>query len=189
MNRNDHSAGTAGELVYVGLGSNEGDREAQLVAALTALARIDAVSVVACSSLYESAPVGPPQPRYLNAVVALACELPPQRLLGILKQIERDLGRARPGPGTERWGPRPIDLDILLWDGLVVADPNLQVPHLELHKRRFALEPLSEVAPSALHPVLGETVQQLLQRLAPQDVQRREATQWPEAPPPPPTVQ
>jgi 2-amino-4-hydroxy-6-hydroxymethyldihydropteridine diphosphokinase len=175
---NDHSAG---ELVYVGLGSNVGDREAQLVAALTALARIDAVSVVGCSSLYESAPVGPPQPRYLNAVVALACDLPPQRLLGILQQIERDLGRAA---SAERWGPRPIDLDILLWGSAVVADPNLQVPHLELHKRRFALEPLSEVAPAALHPVLGETVQELLRQLAPQDVQRREATQWPEAPPP-----
>ena len=184
MNPTDHSADAASELVYVGLGSNEGDREAQLVAALTALARIDAVSVVSCSSLYESAPVGPPQPRYLNAVVALACDLPPQRLLAILKQIERDLGRAPPGPGRERWGPRPIDLDILLWGGVVVADPNLQVPHLELHKRRFALEPLSEVAPAALHPVLGETVRELLQRLAPQDVQRREATQWPEAPPP-----
>jgi 2-amino-4-hydroxy-6-hydroxymethyldihydropteridine diphosphokinase len=180
---NDHSAS---ELVYVGLGSNVGDREAQLVAALTALARIDAVPVVGCSSLYESAPVGPPQPRYLNAVVALACDLPPQRLLGILKQIERDLGRP---PSAERWGPRPIDLDILLWGSAVVADPNLQVPHLELHKRRFALEPLSEVAPAALHPVLGETVQQLLQHLAPQDVQRREATQWPEAPPPTPTEQ
>ena len=179
---NDHSSGTLGAgLVYIGLGSNEGDREAQLVAALTALARIDAVSVVACSSLYESAPVGPPQPRYLNAVVALACDLPPQRLLVILKQIERDLGRA---PRGERWGPRPIDLDILLWDGAVVADPNLQVPHLELHKRRFALEPLSEVAPEILHPVLGETVRELLRQLAPQDVQRHAATQWPEAPPP-----
>lgn len=168
-------------LVYIGLGSNEGDREAKLVAALRALAHIDAVSVVGCSSLYESAPVGPPQPRYLNAVVALACDLEPQRLLAILKQIERDLGRE---PSAARWGPRPIDLDILLWDGVVVADPNLQVPHLELHKRRFALEPLSEVAPEVLHPVLGETVQHLLRQLSPQDVQRHEATQWPEAPPP-----
>jgi len=176
VNPIDHSG-----LVYIGLGSNEGDREAKLVAALRALAHIDAVSVVGCSSLYESAPVGPPQPRYLNAVVALACELEPQRLLGILKQIERDLGRER---GGARWGPRAIDLDILLWDGVVVADPNLQVPHLELHKRRFALEPLSEVAPEVLHPVLGETVQHLLRHLSPQDVQRHEATRWPEAPPP-----
>jgi 2-amino-4-hydroxy-6-hydroxymethyldihydropteridine diphosphokinase len=163
--------------VYVGLGSNEGDREAQLVSALEAMSRIDAVAVLRCSSLFESAPVGPPQPHYLNAVVALECGLPPQRLLCILKQIERDLGRS---PGGQRWGPRPIDLDILLWEGEVVADPNLQVPHLELHKRRFALEPLFELAPQAEHPVLGMTVAELLSQLAPQDVRRCEATQWPE---------
>lgn len=163
--------------VYVGLGSNEGDREAQLVSALEALSRIDAVAVLRCSSLFESAPVGPPQPRYLNAVVALECGLPPQRLLCILKQIEKDLGRRSEGP---RWGPRPIDLDILLWEGEIVADPNLQVPHLELHKRRFALEPLAELAPEAEHPVLGMSVVELLAQLAPQDVQRCPATQWPE---------
>jgi 2-amino-4-hydroxy-6-hydroxymethyldihydropteridine diphosphokinase len=163
--------------VYVGLGSNEGDREAQLVSALEAMSRIDAVAVLRCSSLFESAPVGPPQPHYLNAVVALECALPPQRMLCILKQIERDLGRQHGGP---RWGPRPIDLDLLLWEGEVVADPNLQVPHLELHKRRFALEPLSELAPDAEHPVLGMTVTELLTQLAPQDVRRCEATWWPE---------
>lgn len=166
--------------VYVGLGSNEGDREAHLVSALEALSRIDAVAVLQCSSLFDSAPVGPPQPRYLNAVVALECCLPPQRLLAILQRIEHDLGRRRTGA---RWGPRPIDLDILLWDGMLIADSNLQVPHLELHKRRFALEPLAEIAPEAVHPVLGVTVQELLGRLAPQDVRKREATQWPEASP------
>jgi 2-amino-4-hydroxy-6-hydroxymethyldihydropteridine diphosphokinase len=163
--------------VYVGLGSNQGDREAQLVSALEAMSLIDAVAVLGCSSLFESAPVGPPQPYYLNAVVALECSLPPQRLLGILKQIERDLGRA---PGGPRWGPRPIDLDLLLWEGEVVADPNLQVPHLELHKRRFALEPLAELAPEAEHPVLGMTVAELLTQLAPQEVRRCAATCWPE---------
>jgi len=165
--------------VYVGLGSNEGDREAQLVSALDALARIDAVAVLRCSSLFESAPVGPPQPRYLNAVVELECTLPAQRLLCILQQIEKDLGRL---PRETRWGPRPIDLDILLWEGEIVADPHLQVPHLELHKRRFALEPLVELAPEVDHPVLGLSVAQLLAQLAPQDVQRRESTQWPETP-------
>jgi 2-amino-4-hydroxy-6-hydroxymethyldihydropteridine diphosphokinase len=165
------------DTVYVGLGSNEGDREAHLVAALTALSRIDAVAVLSCSSLFDSAPVGPPQPRYLNAVVALECGLSPQRLLCILQQIEKDLGRQR----ELRWGPRTIDLDILLWEGQVVADPNLQVPHLELHKRRFALEPLAELAPEQKHPVLGVTVKELLGKLAPQDVRRSEATWWPEA--------
>ncbi|AGC47816.1 2-amino-4-hydroxy-6-hydroxymethyldihydropteridine pyrophosphokinase [Myxococcus stipitatus DSM 14675] len=164
-------------LVYVGLGSNEGDRESHLVAALTALSRIDAVAVLHCSSLFDSAPVGPPQPRFLNAVVALECDLSPQRLLCILQQIEKDLGRKR----EVRWGPRTIDLDILFWEGQVVADPHLQVPHLELHKRRFALEPLVELAPDLLHPVLGMSVKELLGKLAPQDVRRSEATWWPEA--------
>ena len=166
--------------VYVGLGSNEGDREGHLVAALEALSRIDAVAVLRCSPLFDSAPVGPPQPRYLNAVVELECGLPPSRLLTILQRIEQDLGRRRDG---SRWGPRPIDLDILLWDGEVVAEPNLQVPHLELHKRRFALEPLVELAPDLKHPVLGVTVRELLTCLAPQDVRRLSATQWPEASP------
>jgi 2-amino-4-hydroxy-6-hydroxymethyldihydropteridine diphosphokinase len=166
--------------VYVGLGSNEGDREAHLVAALQALSRIDAVAVLRCSSLFDSAPVGPSQPRFLNAVVALDCGLPPLRLLTILQRIEQDLGRRRDGT---RWGPRPIDLDILVWDGEVVAEPYLQVPHLELHKRRFALEPLVELAPGLQHPVLGVTVEELLSQLAPQDVRRLMATQWPEASP------
>nr|WP_225937756.1 2-amino-4-hydroxy-6-hydroxymethyldihydropteridine diphosphokinase [Myxococcus sp. RHSTA-1-4] len=159
------------------MGSNEGDREGHLVDALTALSRIDAVAVLRCSSLFDSAPVGPPQPRYLNAVVALECGLSPQRLLGILQQIEKDQGRRR----EVRWGPRPIDLDILFWEGQVVADPHLQVPHLELHKRRFALEPLAELAPHLVHPVLGVTVKELLGKLAPQDVRRSEASFWPEA--------
>jgi 2-amino-4-hydroxy-6-hydroxymethyldihydropteridine diphosphokinase len=165
--------------VYVGLGSNEGDREGYLVAALEALSRIDAVVVLGCSPLFDSAPVGPPQPRYLNAVVALDCGLPPQRLLTILQRIEQDLGRRR----GMRWGPRPIDLDILLWEGEVVADANLQVPHLELHKRRFALEPLVELAPDVKHPVLGVPVKELLSRLDPQDVRRLSATQWPDLSP------
>jgi 2-amino-4-hydroxy-6-hydroxymethyldihydropteridine diphosphokinase len=166
--------------VYVGLGSNEGDRERHLVTALEALSRIDAVAVLRCSSLFDSAPVGPPQPRYLNAVVALDCGLSAQRLLTILQRIELDLGRRR---DAVRWGPRTIDLDILLWDGEVIADANLQVPHLELHKRRFALEPLVELAPDLKHPVLGTSMKELLTRLDPQDVRRLSATQWPEASP------
>jgi 2-amino-4-hydroxy-6-hydroxymethyldihydropteridine diphosphokinase len=165
--------------VYVGLGSNEGNRESYLVAALEALSSIDAVAVLRCSSLFDSEAVGPPQPRYLNAVVALECGLPPQRLLTILQRIEQDLGRRR----SVRRGPRPIDLDILLWEAEVVADANLQVPHLELHKRRFALEPLVELAPDLKHPVLGVTVRDILARLGPQDVRRLPATQWPESSP------
>jgi 2-amino-4-hydroxy-6-hydroxymethyldihydropteridine diphosphokinase len=154
--------------VYIGLGSNLGDREHNLLSAVDALRRTDMVAVRRCSSIYESAPVGPPQPRFLNAVVELQCNLPAVRLLSLLKQVEQDLGRQR----RKKWGPREIDLDILLWDGEVVAEPNLQVPHLELHKRRFALEPLCELVPEALHPVTGERVRDLLSRLSPQDVVR-----------------
>ena len=151
--------------VYIGLGSNLGDREANLFSAVDALRRIDTVAVRRCSSMYEAAPVGPPQPRFLNAVVELDCELPPLRLLALLKQVERDLGRQR----RKRWGPREIDLDILLWEGEVIAEPSLQVPHLELHKRRFCLEPLCELAPDVRHPVTGEAMQELLDKLAQQD--------------------
>lgn len=160
--------------VYIGLGSNVGDREGQLARAVGCLGLIDAVAVLRRSSLYDSAPVGPTQPRYLNAVVELECGLEPQRLLAILKQIETDLGRT---PG-QRWGPRAVDLDILLWQDRVVADGNLQVPHVELHNRRFVLEPLCELAPGAMHPVLGETAEQMLSRLRAQDVVRIDSQRW-----------
>ena len=161
-------------LVYIGLGSNEGDRERNLCAAVEAVRRIDAVAVLRRSALYDSAPIGPPQPRYLNAVIELECGLPPQRLLAILKHIEAELGRR----ASRRWGPRAIDLDILLWDTEVIADANLQVPHLELHKRRFVLEPLAELAPELRHPVLGLSIQEALRRLEPQDVQRHPGETW-----------
>lgn len=164
------------DTVYVGLGSNEGDREAHLVAALESLSRIDAVAVLHTSSLYESAPIGPAQPRYLNAAVALACDLAPQRLLAICKHIERERGRTRGGP---RWGPRPLDLDILLWEERVIADATLQVPHLQVHKRRFALQPLLELCPDLRHPILGRTVSELLAALEPQDVLPHESPHWP----------
>ncbi|MGA9521889.1 MAG: 2-amino-4-hydroxy-6-hydroxymethyldihydropteridine diphosphokinase [Myxococcaceae bacterium] len=152
--------------VYIGLGSNLGDREANLFAAVDALRRVDMFAVSRCSSLYESAPVGPTQPRFLNAVVELSCCCEPLRLLSLLKQIERDLGRQR----RKRWGPREIDLDILLWDDQVIAEPTLQIPHLELHKRRFALEPLCELAPDLRHPITGVLIKNLLGKLEPQDV-------------------
>jgi 2-amino-4-hydroxy-6-hydroxymethyldihydropteridine diphosphokinase len=163
------------ESVYIGLGSNQGDREGFLRQAVSALGSIDAAAVLGCSSLYDSAPVGPPQPRFLNAVVHLECGLSPQRLLTILKQIEQDLGRKQNVP---RWSERAIDLDILLWDGRLIADANLQIPHLELHKRRFALEPLCELAPNIHHPLLGVRVTELLRNLGPQDVIRLESEQW-----------
>jgi 2-amino-4-hydroxy-6-hydroxymethyldihydropteridine diphosphokinase len=163
------------DSVFIGLGCNLGDRERQLLRAVESLSRIDAVAVLRRSSLYDTAPVGPPQPRFLNAVVEIDSGLQPQPLFAILKQIERDLGRER----REKWAPRPIDLDILLWDDRLVADANLQVPHLELHKRRFVLEPLCELAPERRHPILHETIERLLARLPAQDVVRVSSSAWP----------
>lgn len=171
------------ETVYIGLGSNLGEREENLLAAHRALGRIDAAQVARRSSIFESVAVGPPQPPYLNAVVELECALEPRPLLAILKEIERELGRP-PGSGT-RWGPRTIDLDILLWDRRVVADPDLQVPHLEMHKRRFVLEPLAELAPEATHPLTGKRVAEMLRAVqslsgrAEQRVMRFDSSHWP----------
>lgn len=167
------------ETVYIGMGSNLGEREQLLARALERLQQIDAVAVRRASSLYDSAPVGPDQPRFLNAVVELECGLPPRRLLAIFKRIEAEMGRSK---GGVRWGPRTIDLDILLWEGRVVAEPQLQVPHIELHRRRFALEPLAELAPNALHPLFGCSVKTLMTKLTPQDVYRLEHPDWPLVP-------
>jgi 2-amino-4-hydroxy-6-hydroxymethyldihydropteridine diphosphokinase len=162
------------ERVYIGLGSNMGDREDALCRAVEALSRIDAVAVLRRSSLYDTAPIGPAQSRFLNAVVEIEAGLLPQRLFGILKQIEKDLGRM----DSKRWAPRPIDLDILLWEGRLIAEPNLQVPHLEMHQRRFALEPLCELAAKLRHPVLDASMAELLLRLPPQDVVRVTSPVW-----------
>lgn len=131
-------------MIYVvGLGSNLGDREANLLAAERLLAARHDVEVEARSALYATPPVGPPQPDYLNSALRLRTELAPQALLEVLLEAERRLGRVR----TERWGPRIIDLDILYWAGGVVDEPRLQVPHPRLTERSFALAPLLDVAP------------------------------------------
>lgn len=154
---------------YLGLGSNLGDRERHLAQAVRLLSRAPGVTLLARSSLWESAPMGPPQPDYLNAVVEIETDLPPNHLLKACKDIERELGRLPDGP---RWGPRTVDIDLLLAE-IIVAEPHLQVPHLELHKRAFALLPLCELAPPhAAHPVLGRKLQELLAGLPDQQVRR-----------------
>lgn len=163
------------ERVHIGLGSNLGDREEQLVRAVDAIRCIDGVAICGFSSLYESAPLGPSQPRFLNAVIELECDVAPLRLLSILQRIEAEQGRTR----ETRWGPRTLDLDVLLWGKTIVAEPNLQVPHLALHKRRFALLPLLELAPDARHPVLEQPLRELLAALEPQDVVPHPSDLWP----------
>ena len=145
---------------YVGLGANLGDREESIRRAVALVDELGGVSVVGVSSLRETEPWGPvEQPRYLNGAVAVETDLPPRELLDALLDVERRLGRAR--DDEVRWGPRTIDLDLLLYGDEVVDEPGLQVPHPRLHERRFALEPLAELDPTLEIPGRGP-VQTLL---------------------------
>ncbi len=146
---------------YVGLGANLGDRAATLTRAIELLGERPGIVVVAVSSFRETDPVGfLDQPRFLNAAVALDTALAPTALLALL-EVEQDLGRVRTG---QRYGPRTVDLDLLLMDDLTVAEPGLDLPHPRLHERVFALEPLVELDPSLVVPGHG-TVSQLLEQL------------------------
>ena len=144
-------------FAYIGLGSNLGDRRAIIAAALELL-RPRRVSAI-----LETEPVGKTdQPRFLNAVAEIETDLPPPDLLGRLLDVERGLGRVR-GADAPRWGPRLIDLDLLLYGDEQVRSESLRVPHPELHRRRFVLEGLSELCPERSVPGLGRTVRELLE--------------------------
>ena len=152
----------SGMRAYVGVGANLGDREATISRAVALLDEAEGVDVVEASTLVETEPWGPvPQPPFLNGAIGVETELEPSALLEVLLDVERALGRVRDG---ERWGPRTIDLDLLLYGEIVVDEPGLTVPHPRLVERRFALEPLAELAPDALVPGRG-TVSELLEAL------------------------
>jgi len=137
---------------FVGIGSNLGDREANLRSAIELLSAEDGIEVVAVSEVRETEPVGPvDQGPFLNGVVQVKTALPPVELLERLLSVESRLGRVR----TERWGPRTIDLDLLLYGSERVDEPGLTVPHPRLHERRFALEPLLDLDPTLEIPELG----------------------------------
>lgn len=145
---------------FIGLGSNLGDRKANIAEAIARAAELPETRIVRKSSLYESEPHGNAKTWFVNAVVELETEFAANELLKKLKAIEEAMGRKR--VKGKRWGSRIIDLDILFFDGEVLNTRTLKVPHPELAKRKFVLLPLAEVAPQLQHPELGQTISQIL---------------------------
>lgn len=160
------------ERVYIGLGSNLAGPAEQLRAALAALQAVPHTRLVTVSSFYDSEPLGPAdQPRYVNAVAALDSALEPLELLDALQMIEREQGRVRK---AERWGPRTLDLDILLFGNRQLHGERLTVPHYHLHARPFVLYPLAEIAPGLRLPD-GRSLDELLAACPLQGLHRRAA--------------
>ena len=155
--------------VYLGLGSNIGNPAGRLTAAVLALAK-EGVRILKTSALYKTEPVGlSAQPWFINQVLEADTEASPCALLALAKKIERYGGR-RPGP---RNGPRSIDIDILLMDGVILRTETLTIPHERMAERRFVLAPLAEIAPRLVHPILGKTIRILLRDCPDRSVVRR----------------
>jgi 2-amino-4-hydroxy-6-hydroxymethyldihydropteridine diphosphokinase len=148
---------------YIALGSNLGEREKNIHAALEQLKLTDDVKVVAISSLLDNAAIGGPadSPRFLNAAARLETTLGSHALLNRLMEIEKDLGRTR----RTKWEPRAIDLDLLLYGDQIISSQELIVPHPLMHERRFVLQPLAEIAADVVHPMLQMTIEGLLGNL------------------------
>lgn len=160
---------------YIGLGSNLGDREGQIRAALEAIADLPDTDLVRVSSLYDTEPAGEvDQPNFLNAAALLDTELEPRQLLWNLLLIEKRLGRVR----TQPWGPRTIDLDLLLYGDEIIEEDDLRVPHPEIIRRSFVLVPLVELDPRLVHPGTGETMAAHLNRLGARPLVKRGTLSW-----------
>ncbi|GAB5339597.1 MULTISPECIES: 2-amino-4-hydroxy-6-hydroxymethyldihydropteridine diphosphokinase [Pseudomonas] len=146
------------DRIYIGMGSNLAAPDQQLRSAVEALALLPGTSVAGVSAFYQSDSLLPGQPRYTNAVAALDSCLAPLEMLDALQAIENDQGRER----LERWGPRTLDLDILLFGDRLIDEPRLKVPHYQMHLRAFVLYPLAELAPTHLQLPNGQTLSELL---------------------------
>lgn len=147
---------------YIGFGSNIGNRLSFIRNALHVLSQTDGITVKEISSLYETEPVGnEDQGKFLNGVVAIETHLSPQTLLTTLKVIETKVGRRH----RKRWGPREIDLDVLIYGEMCLRTSELIIPHPEMHNRRFVLAPLAEIAPDLVHPILNVTINDMLNNL------------------------
>jgi 2-amino-4-hydroxy-6-hydroxymethyldihydropteridine diphosphokinase len=151
---------------YVGVGSNLGDRRGHLAMAAERLRASPAVELVRASRVWDNAPLGPAQPRYLNAVLEVESELAPTALHALLQLLEEAAGRVRGEP----MGPRTLDLDLLLYGDGAVEAPGLRVPHPRMSQRRFVLEPLAELCPGRVVPGRGATVEELLLACPPHDM-------------------
>lgn len=147
-------------VVYIGIGSNLDDRKGNCLAALRRL-ESKGIAIKKKSGLYETKPWGvEDQPDFINMAAEAETVLLPEELLRVFKETEREMGRE----SGERWGPRLIDLDILFYDDKIIRSDELVVPHPLLHERAFVLEPLSEIAPELVHPVLKKTIKELLKK-------------------------
>jgi 2-amino-4-hydroxy-6-hydroxymethyldihydropteridine diphosphokinase len=148
-------------IVYIGIGSNVGNRESNCRMAIERLNE-KGIEVKKTSSMYETEPWGfKDQPKFINMVIEAETRLEPERLLIVLKDIEKEMGRKE----TVKWGPRIIDLDILFYNDKIINQDELQIPHPYLHKRDFVLVPLSEIAPNKTHPILKKTIKELMEEL------------------------
>ncbi len=153
-----HKANTSVSKIAIALGSNLGNSLAILIAAIETLDRIPGIKVTIISSWYQTKAIGPPQPDYINGCISVQAEQEPHLILQILLNIEKKFGRTR----QEKWGPRTLDLDLLLYDDLILETATLQIPHPRIRERAFVLAPLAEIVPNWVEPVSGKTIEELV---------------------------